>query len=86
VLGTLGSFLKAASRSDDSLAFRFLLPLPSPREDVDAGTDWPVAIPLGSSDLEGFEEENRRWGRCKMKLEAATFGADAAREVSPPAP
>lgn len=79
MLGTLGSFLKAASRSVDSLGFRFLLPLPSPRDDVEAGTDWRAAIPLGSSDLEGFDEENRRWGRLRMKLEAVIFGADAAR-------
>lgn len=84
VVGTLGSFLKAAFRSDESLVFRFLLPLLSPRVDVDAGTE--AAISLGSSDREGFEEENRRWGRFRMKLEAATFGADAAREVSPLAP
>ena len=57
VLGTLGSFLKAAFRSAESLVYRLLPALLSPRADADAGTDCPAAISLGASDREGFDDE-----------------------------
>lgn len=64
VLGTLGSLLKVASRSDASLVFRFRLSavLPSARADVDeAGTDCPAEMSLEPlSGREGFEDEYRR--------------------------
>jgi hypothetical protein len=61
-LGTLGSFFIEAARSEASLLllrFRFS---PPDLGVVVAGTDWPAEISLEPlSDLEGFEEEHRRW-------------------------
>lgn len=65
VVGTLGSFLKELSFSEASLFLRFRFSpaaLPSARAEADAGTDWPAGMSLDPlSDLEGFEEEHRRW-------------------------
>lgn len=86
VLGTLGSFL-VASRS--ALRFRFSPPaLLWPRGD--AATDWPGDMSLESlSDLEGFDDEHRRWWPRPMKgvdAAAAALGAEEAKDgASPPA-
>lgn len=67
------------------MRFRFSLPaLPSARADPDeAGTDWPAAISLDPlSDLEGFEEEHRRWWLRTAR--GADFDADEARAETMP--
>lgn len=88
MLGTLGSFCDAALLSALSLLLRFLVfVLASPdREDVDAGTaaDWP-GMSLGPlSELEGFDDDARRW--CRKGREAPTaaaaLGAEALREAT----
>jgi hypothetical protein len=87
VLGTLGRLLKEdAAFCDPSLFFRFLLSLPalpSLRAAGEAVTDWPAATSLAPlSDLEGLDEEHRRWcPRTKIGAEAATaLGAEGARQ------
>jgi hypothetical protein len=82
VLGTLGSFLKAASRSEGCLYLRLRLSplaLPCPRVDEEAATDWSAGMSLDPlSDREGFEEEHRRWcPRVRRGTEAAVaLGAE----------
>lgn len=63
MLGTLGSLLNDASRSEVSFDLRLRLSLPDLGADaVEAGTDWPAEISLEPlSELEGFDEEKRRW-------------------------
>lgn len=80
MLGTLGSFCDA---SEVSLLLRFL-PLDfvsADREDADAGTaaDWPGMSLEPLSELEGFEEEHRRW--CRKGREAPTAAAALGAEA-----
>lgn len=91
VLGTLGSFFAAASRSDD---FRFLFSppdLPCPRAEADAGTDWLAGMSLEPlSDREGFDDDDLRWcPRPKKGTDVAAAALGTAEqtsvEVSPPA-
>lgn len=89
MLGTLGSFLKEATRSDESLFFRFLLSppaLPSPRLELeDAGTDWSAEMSLDPlSDLDGLDEENLRWWPLTMTGLEVALGAAAVREATRP--
>lgn len=86
MLGTLGSFCEAF-RSALSLLFRFrfspVVLLWPDREEADAGTaDWP-GISLGPlSELEGFEEDHRRWWRMGLAMPtvAAALGAEVLKD------
>jgi hypothetical protein len=90
VLGTLGRLLKEEGFCAASLFFRFRLSppvLPSLRVVAEAGTEEPAATSLDPlSDLEGFEDEHRRWWRpTKMgAVEATAFGAEETRHEARP--
>lgn len=77
MLGTLGSFFIAAFLSE---AFLFLFSppvLPCPRADADAGTDWSGMSLAPLSDLDGFDDDARRWcprQGTEAAAEEATLG------------